>query len=262
MFPDKYRVHPHKEEIEKKFEQKVPISEIRNWLKSLGEEHVMAGDTLRKYRKRHLENITVKKELALAKKEFGAASEIENYLLETIAQCRAKKCGNISGKDFQYYDQQMQSAIKLLNDIRGSSEKSVDLKDVFDGIAAQIANEQEEDKQQFRLGDTRSLDEVIRELAQMGYITSFCTAGYRCGRTGKCIMDLLRSGEEGKFCKLNAVLTFREWLDDFASNETKKVAEPVIKKEIKEIREKMPALESTFLKYYERIQNGERDLYL
>jgi 2-iminoacetate synthase len=76
---------------------------------------------------------------------------------------------------------------------------------------------QEEEKQQFILGDTRSLDEVIRELASYGYITSFCTAGYRCGRTGGCIMELLRSGKEAQFCKLNAVLTFREWLDDFAS---------------------------------------------
>ncbi len=116
-------------------------------------------------------------------------------------------------------------------------------------------------KQQFMLGDTRSLDEVIRELAQMGYITSFCTAGYRCGRTGECIMDLLRSGQEGKFCKLNAVLTFREWLDDFAGDETKKVSEPVIKKEIEEIRERMPKVFDSFIKHYQRTVGGERDLY-
>ncbi len=71
--------------------------------------------------------------------------------------------------------------------------------------------------QQFYLGDTRSLDEVVRELAEMGYITSFCTAGYRCGRTGDTIMTMLKSGKEGCFCKLNAVIKFREWIDDFAS---------------------------------------------
>ena len=58
-------------------------------------------------------------------------------------------------------------------------------------------DDQEAERQQFLLGDTRSLDEVIRELAELGYITSFCTAGYRCGRTGNHIMELLRSGKEG-----------------------------------------------------------------
>lgn len=132
------------------------------------------------------------------------------------------------------------------------------------GIGAYSAADpdQAEDKQQFILGDTRSLDEVIREFAQMGLITSFCTAGYRCGRTGKCIMDLLRQGAEGKFCKLNAVLTFQEWLDDFASEETRAAAAPVLESEIAEIEKKMPAAFPEFMNYYRRIQSGERDLYL
>jgi len=116
-------------------------------------------------------------------------------------------------------------------------------------------------RQQFILGDTRSLDEVVRELGKAGYITSFCTAGYRCGRTGQCIMDLLRTGAEGKFCKLNAVITYREWLDDFASDETKAIGEPIIKREIEEIRKKMPSLYDTFLQQYERTAKGERDIY-
>lgn len=122
-------------------------------------------------------------------------------------------------------------------------------------------NEQVSKRQQFILGDTRSLDEVVRELAQMGYITSFCTAGYRCGRTGQCIMDLLRSGAEGKFCKLNAVITFREWLDDFASDATRAVGEPIIQKEIEEIRVKMPHVYETFLDNYKKTAEGTRDLY-
>jgi 2-iminoacetate synthase len=85
------------------------------------------------------------------------------------------------------------------------------------GAYAEQYDTQQPNRQQFILGDTRSLDTLIRELAESGYITSFCTAGYRCGRTGKCIMQLLKKGEEGHFCKLNAVLTFREWLDDFAT---------------------------------------------
>ena len=121
--------------------------------------------------------------------------------------------------------------------------------------------QQESEKQQFLLGDTRSLDEVIREFAKLGFITSFCTAGYRCGRTGKCIMDLLRTGAEGKFCKLNAVITFREWIDDFASEQTRRTAEPLIQQEIEEIRTSMPQTFSEFMTYYNRTKNGERDLY-
>jgi len=122
-------------------------------------------------------------------------------------------------------------------------------------------SEQEERKQQFLIGDPRSLDEVVRELADMGYITSFCTAGYRCGRTGKCIMDLLRKGKERWYCKLNAILTFREWLDDFASDETKKIGEKIIEKERKEVKQYLPKIYPVFISSYERIKKGERDLY-
>ena len=129
------------------------------------------------------------------------------------------------------------------------------------GAYSDNSNEQEGKRQQFILGDTRSLDEVIREFSQMGYITSFCTAGYRCGRTGECIMDLLKTGAEGKFCKLNAVLTFREWLDDFASKETKEVGERVIEVELDEIKRSMPKIYPQLIEYYKRIKGGERDLY-
>ncbi|MDD5071029.1 MAG: [FeFe] hydrogenase H-cluster radical SAM maturase HydG [Candidatus Omnitrophica bacterium] len=120
---------------------------------------------------------------------------------------------------------------------------------------------QEGNDQQFILGDTRSLDEVIREYAKMGFITSFCTAGYRCGRTGECIMDLLKTGQEGVFCKLNAILTFREWLDDFASEETRIVGEEVIKRELGEVKEKIPELYPKLIEQYKKIQSGSRDLY-
>lgn len=123
---------------------------------------------------------------------------------------------------------------------------------------------QEAERQQFMLGDTRSLDEVIGELADLGHITSFCTSGYRCGRTGDHIMKLLKAGKEGRFCKLNAVLTFREWLDDFASDATKARGEALIKKEIAEIRARSAHFPPETVKlleaYYSRIEGGERDL--
>jgi 2-iminoacetate synthase len=124
---------------------------------------------------------------------------------------------------------------------------------------------QKEKRQQFILGDTRSLDEVVRELAAMGYITSFCTAGYRCGRTGDNIMSLLKSGKEGCFCKLNAVLTFQEWLLDFASEDTQQIGIAIIAREIKEIEKRIPrdfsrGIYDKFRQYYQRIRDGERDL--
>lgn len=130
------------------------------------------------------------------------------------------------------------------------------------GGYADCVTEQEKNKQQFILGDTRSLDHLVRDMAQQGFITSFCTAGYRCGRTGKCIMDLLRSGSEGKFCKLNAVLTFQEWLDDFATEETRKLASPLIDREVAQIKERNPKALDIFMNYFERVKKGERDLYI
>ena len=126
-----------------------------------------------------------------------------------------------------------------------------------------FANEahQEKDRQQFMLGDNRSIDEMVRYLASRGTITSFCTAGYRCGRTGGCIMDALKTGREGKFCKINAVLTFREWLDDFASDETRQIGDKLIEKELAGIKEWLPKFYPTVMKQYEATCRGERDLF-
>jgi 2-iminoacetate synthase len=83
------------------------------------------------------------------------------------------------------------------------------------------SNETKEmDASQFSLGDHRSLDEVIRDVASMGYIPSFCTACYRLGRTGRDFMDLAKPGDIKLHCDPNALSTFREYLRDFASPET------------------------------------------
>ena len=74
-------------------------------------------------------------------------------------------------------------------------------------------------------------------------------------------MELLKTGEEGKFCKLNAVLTFREWLDDFASPKTRVAGEKVIAREIEEIKLKMPKSYPRLMEGYDKIKNGERDIY-
>ncbi len=133
-------------------------------------------------------------------------------------------------------------------------------------LAQATGVEQVKNNQQFILNDTRSLDEMTREIARLGMIASFCTAGYRCGRTGDKIMELLRTCKEGKFCKLNAVLTYREFLDDYASEATRKIGEGLINKELEEI-ERMPfyqkgKLYENFMKKYQQICHGERDIYI
>jgi len=122
-------------------------------------------------------------------------------------------------------------------------------------------SDQEKSRQQFMLADNRSLEEVVRYMASRGIITSFCTAGYRCGRTGGCIMDALKTGREGKFCKINAVLTFREWLDDFASPESVAMCEPLLKSELAGIEKWLPKFYPTVLKQYEATCKGSRDLF-
>ncbi len=116
------------------------------------------------------------------------------------------------------------------------------------------------DRQQFILGDNRSLDEAIRDLANMGYITSFCTAGYRCGRTGDYFMDIAKKGKVHHLCMPNAILTFKEYLKDYAGAETLQVGEQLIANEILAlpdgpVREKVQEL-------LNKIEAGERDLYL
>ena len=138
------------------------------------------------------------------------------------------------------------------------------------GIGAyQECNPSEELKsEQFTIGDSRSLDDIVREVAEMGMISSFCTAGYRCGRTGETIMGMLKHCVEGKYCKLNAVLTYREYLDDYASPETKTIGEKLIEKEIGEIRNQDFFMKNNgkifneFTKNYEQIKSGKRDIYI
>ncbi len=129
------------------------------------------------------------------------------------------------------------------------------------GTYSEYTVEQAKERQQFLLGDTRSLDEFVSDMAERGYITSFCTAGYRCGRTGECIMELLREGKEANYCKLNAILTFREWLDDFASEETRRRGEKLLKQELEEVRRELPDSYPRLKEYHDRIAAGERDLY-
>lgn len=86
--------------------------------------------------------------------------------------------------------------------------------------------------EQFDVSDTRSLDEVVRWLMEMGYIPSFCTACYREGRTGDRFMSLCKSGQIQNCCHPNALMTLKEYLMDYAAPETKAIGDRLIEKEV------------------------------
>ncbi|MFH1550536.1 MAG: [FeFe] hydrogenase H-cluster radical SAM maturase HydG [Planctomycetota bacterium] len=112
--------------------------------------------------------------------------------------------------------------------------------------------------EQFTIHDTRSLDEVIAELCEDGYMPSFCTACYRLGRTGHDFMSLAIPGEIQKFCLPNALLTFQEYLVDYASPRTKELGEIAIGRQFQNVDKKLQAKTE---KRLVRIENGEHDLY-
>lgn len=86
--------------------------------------------------------------------------------------------------------------------------------------------------EQFEVSDTRTLDEVVKWLMEMDYVPSFCTACYREGRTGDRFMSLCKSGQIQNCCQPNALMTLKEYLTDYASEETKEVGDRLIEKEI------------------------------
>lgn len=111
---------------------------------------------------------------------------------------------------------------------------------------------------QFNLGDTRSIDEVILDITEKGHIPSFCTACYRLGRTGGDFMDLAKPGLIRKYCHVNATLTFKEYLNNFASEQTRTAGEALI---TKLLRETKPAgTRKTLEDKLRRIDAGENDL--
>ena len=116
---------------------------------------------------------------------------------------------------------------------------------------------EEENSAQFELSDTRTLDEIVGWLLEMGYIPSFCTACYREGRTGDRFMNLLKSGQIVNCCGPNALMTLQEYLEDYASSNTRKVAPSVIAKELATITN--PKVYEKVVTQLKAIQDGARD---
>ena len=114
-----------------------------------------------------------------------------------------------------------------------------------------------EDTAQFDVSDTRSLDEVMRWLLETGYVPSFCTACYRAGRTGDRFMQFAKTGQIHNFCHPNALMTLKEYLEDYASPETKAVGEKVIAEQLPYITD--PTKHKLCEENLQKIAEGQRD---
>ena len=110
---------------------------------------------------------------------------------------------------------------------------------------------------QFDVADTRTLDQVVRWLMELGYVPSFCTACYREGRTGDRFMSLCKAGQIQNCCLPNALMTLKEYLEDYAAPETKAVGERVIARQQEFITN--PKVKAIVAERLQKIAQGERD---
>ncbi|MBI5978504.1 [FeFe] hydrogenase H-cluster radical SAM maturase HydG [Clostridium perfringens] len=115
-----------------------------------------------------------------------------------------------------------------------------------------------EEKPQFEVGDHRSPVEMIESLMEAGYIPSYCTACYREGRTGERFMDIVKSGELYKICEANALITLKEFIDDYGTDRTREIGDKLIKKSINEIDNE--SFRKSVEEKINKISNGTRDL--
>ncbi len=115
--------------------------------------------------------------------------------------------------------------------------------------------------EQFSISDHRTLDEVVYDICLLGYLPSFCTACYRSSRTGDDFMNYAKAGSIQNFCQPNAILTFKEYLLDYAAPETRAVGEEVIAKEIKKIKDANVCKSKKLEEKLSLIEKGKRDLY-
>ena len=136
-----------------------------------------------------------------------------------------------------------------ISQISGGSRTSVG------GYAEPETNE--DNSAQFDISDTRTLDEIVRWLLDLGHIPSFCTACYREGRTGDRFMALVKSGQIANCCAPNALMTLKEYLEDYASEETRQKGNLLIEQEAEHIPN--PKIRERAIKNLKEIIDGKRD---
>ena len=137
-----------------------------------------------------------------------------------------------------------------VSQISGASRTSV-------GGYAEPEVEEEVTSEQFEVSDNRTLDEVVNWLIKMGYLPSFCTACYREGRTGDKFMSLCKDMQILNCCHPNALMTLKEYLEDYAGLETREIGNELIEKELEKIPN--PKVKETAAEYIHNIEGGKRD---
>ena len=120
-----------------------------------------------------------------------------------------------------------------------------------------LEEEKEENSAQFETSDRRTLDEVVKWLLDGGYLPSWCTACYRAGRTGDRFMSLAKTGEIATYCQANAIMTLKEYAQDYARPATREAAQKVIEAEIPKIAHEKIRKASVIR--LQKIEEGERD---
>lgn len=136
----------------------------------------------------------------------------------------------------------------------GISQLSGGSRTTVGGYAEEFANE---DSAQFDVSDNRSLDEIVHWLLSTGHVPSFCTACYREGRTGDRFMQLVKSGQIANCCAPNALMTLKEYLEDYASPNVKMIGDDLIKRELLKIPN--PRVQKVALRNIISIADGQRD---
>ncbi len=119
------------------------------------------------------------------------------------------------------------------------------------------AGERADDTAQFDISDRRTLDQIVGWLVDLGYVPSFCTACYREGRTGDRFMSLVKSGHIADVCGPNALMTLNEYLEDYASAETKRKGKEMIREQMTKVPSEK--IRAKALANLEAIERGERD---
>jgi 2-iminoacetate synthase len=175
----------------------------------------------------------------------------------------------VSDEDFKKIVAILRLAVPYTGLIMSTRENAAMRRETYDLGVSQVsagsrtnpggyADESRQDASQFQLGDHRSLEEVVKEIASLGYMPSFCTACYRLGRTGKDFMDMAKPGLIKQKCGPNSVGTFLEYMIDYASEETRIAGEAVIRSEMEQMGEKEKDVSERIMR---AINKGKRDVY-
>ena len=179
---------------------------------------------------------------------------------------------SVSDEDFKKIIAVLRIAVPYTGIILSTRENSSMRRSAFELGISQISagsrtnpggykhDEHSAEGEQFSLGDTRSMAEVIRDMVKHGYIPSFCTACYRLGRVGKDFMDLAKPGLIKSHCLPNAMVTFAEYLYDFADPSLKEEGFSLIKNMIERDIEQEATREKV-RKMLDNIEEGQRDIY-